>query len=118
MKYKITRKKNHLLIIQLSGRLVGEFQTVQLNDEIEELIEKKYYHIIFDLSDLEFINSSGLTFFLKSLTRVRKFNGEVILCRVNDLLKNLMVTTKLNSFFTICNNLEEAEAHLEKEKSL
>lgn len=118
MNYKIERKKNHVLIIHLSGRMVGEFQTIQLNDEIEEFIEKKYYHIIFDLSELEFINSSGLTFFLKTLTRVRKFNGEVILCSLNDLLKNLMVTTKLNSFFTICNNIEEAEVHLEKEKSL
>ncbi len=118
MTYKIEKKKNHSLIIHLSGRLIGEFQTIQLNDDIEALIEKKYYHIIIDLSELEFINSSGLTFLLKTLTRVRKFNGEVILCSLNNLLKNLMVTTKLTSFFSICENLEEAVAHLEQEKSL
>lgn len=118
MNYKIEKKKNHSLIIHLTGRLVGEFQTIQLNDEIEELIGKKYYHIIFDLSELEFINSSGLSFFLKTLTRVRKMNGEVILCSLNTLLKNLMVTTKLTSFFTICETVTDAVEHLEKEKSL
>jgi len=118
MNYKTERKKDHVLIIHLSGRLVGEFQTIPLDEEIEDLVEKKYHRIIFDLSELEFINSSGLTFFLKILTRVRKLNGEVILCALNELLKNLMVTTKLNSFFTICENVESAVDHLEKEKSL
>ncbi len=116
MEYKIQKKKNHTLVIQLDGRLVGEFQTIALNDELKDLIEDKYYRIIFDMSELEYINSTGLNFFLKVLTKVRKFDGEVVMCSLNKLLLELMVTTKLNSFFTICENVEDAMEHLEKEK--
>lgn len=116
MEYKIQKKKNHTLVIQLDGRLVGEFQTIALNDELKDLIEDKYYRIIFGMSELEYINSTGLNFFLKVLTKVRKFDGEVVMCSLNKLLLELMVTTKLNSFFTICENVEDAMEHLEKEK--
>ena len=116
MEYKIQKKKNHTLVIQLDGRLVGEFQTIALNDELKDLIEDKYYRIIFDMSELEYINSTGLNFFLKVLNNVRKFDGEVVMCSLNKLLLELMVTTKLNSFFTICENVEDAMEHLEKEK--
>lgn len=116
MEFKIQKKKNHTLVIQLDGRLVGEFQTIALNDELKDLIEDKYYRIIFDMSELEYINSTGLNFFLKVLTKVRKFDGEVVMCSLNKLLLELMVTTKLNSFFTIVDNVDEALEHFEKEK--
>ncbi len=116
MEFNIQKKKNHTLVIKMDGRLVGEFQTINLNDELKELIEDKYYRIIFDMSELEYINSTGLNFFLKVLTKVRKFDGEVVLCSLNKLLLELMVTTKLNSFFTIVDNVDEALEHLEKEK--
>ncbi len=118
MKYSIDKKKNHTIVVKPDGRLVGEFQTLQLNDELDELIEDKYYRVVFDMSELEYINSTGLNFFLKILTKVRKCDGEVVLCSLNELLKTLMVTTKLNSFFTICDNVKDALEHLEKEKSL
>jgi len=116
MEFNIQKKKSHTLVIKLDGRLVGEFQTITLNDELKDLNEDKYYRIIFDMSELEYINSTGLNFFLKVLTKVRKFDGEVVMCSLNKLLLELMVTTKLNSFFTICENVEEALEHLEKEK--
>lgn len=116
MEFKIEKKKHHTLVIHLDGRLVGEFQTIALNDELKDLLDEKYYRIVFDMSELEYINSTGLNFFLKILTTVRKSDGEVVMCSLNKLLLELMVTTKLNSFFTICDNVEEALEHLEKEK--
>ncbi|MFI5170910.1 MAG: STAS domain-containing protein [Chitinophagales bacterium] len=118
MEYTIDKKKNHTIVVKLDGRLVGEFQTIQLSEALDELIEEKYYRIVFDMTELEYINSTGLNFFLKILTKVRKFDGEVVVCSLNKLLKTLMVTTKLNSFFTICYDVADALGHLEKEKTL
>ncbi len=118
MEFQIERKKDHIAIVKLDGRLVGEFQTIRLNDQIAELLDDNYNRIVFDMSELEYINSSGLNFFLKILTRVRKSDGEVALCSLNKLLLDLLVTTKLNLFFTICHDCEEAVEHLVKEKSV
>jgi anti-anti-sigma factor len=118
MEYKIDKKKGHVAIIYLKGRIAGEFQTIEIHDRIEDLIASKYYRIIFDLSQLEYINSSGLNFFLKILTKIRRFDGEVVLCSLNNLLHALLVTTKLNSFFTILPTVEEAMNYLKKEKTI
>lgn len=117
MNYKIKKLKNKIAYIHLEGRLIAEFQTVSITDELDALLEENYRNLIFDLSGLEYMSSSGLGFFLKWLTKMRKHDGEVVLCSLNNMLKSLLVTTKLVSFFAICENKDDALVYLEKEKS-
>jgi anti-anti-sigma factor len=116
MEYHIEKKNENTLVVSLNGRLVGEYQTIQLAEQLEEDIEDGFANIIFDFSQLEFINSSGLNFLLKILTKVRRVDGEVVLCAMKDHLKTLMVTTKLNSFFTISDSVTDALGNFETEK--
>lgn len=101
MDYQIEKKEVPVALIKLQGRLIGDYQVVDLTDEINELLEDGYVYLIFELSQLEFINSTGLNFFLKTLTKVRRLDGEVVLTNLNAVLNTLMITTKLNSFFVI-----------------
>lgn len=114
MEYKLEIRENGIAVIYLKGRIIGEYQLVDLHDEISELMEQEVSHIIFDLSDLEFMSSAGLSFFLKTLTRIRQMDGEVILVALNRLLKELLVTTKLTSFFVIEPGIQEAMNYLKE----
>lgn len=114
MEYSVERTDPGVAIIHLKGRIIGEYQLVDIRDEVEELVETDYVHLIFDLSGLEFMNSSGLSFFLKVLTLVRGKDGEVVLVALNKLLDDLMVTTKLNSFFLIEPEIDEAMEYLKR----
>ncbi|KRP05145.1 MAG: hypothetical protein ABR95_07210 [Sphingobacteriales bacterium BACL12 MAG-120813-bin55] len=114
MEYSIERTEPGVAIIRLKGRIIGEYQLVNIRDEVEELVETDCIHLIFDLSELEFMNSSGLSFFLKVLTLVRGKDGEVVLVALNRLLDDLMVTTKLNSFFLIEPGIDDAMEYLKQ----
>lgn len=116
MEYVITKQED-VLILELQGRLLGEHQTLSLMDELEESIELGYSNFIVDLSNLEFINSTGLNFLLTLLTKGRKHDGEVVLCSLNEILEKLIVTTKLNSFFTITEDRTAALDHLASERT-
>lgn len=116
MEYSI-RKHEDILILAMKGRLLGEHQTMALMEELTEQIELGYVNFIVDLGELEFINSTGLNFLLTLLTKGRKQDGEVVLCNLNDLLEKLIITTKLNAFFTIVEGMDEALAHFERERS-
>ena len=116
MEHQISKTED-ILILSLKGRLLGEHQTFSLLEDIEEEIAMGFVHIVAYLEDLEFINSSGLSFLLTVLTKVRKQDGEVILCSLNPLLHELMITTKLNSFFNIVPDRRTALAHFEREQS-
>ena len=118
MEFKIEKHNRHIAVIHLKGRMIAEYETLPLAEQLEELEEDQYTRIIFDLGQLEYMNSSGLNFFLKILTRVRRLDGEVVICSMNKLLETLIVTTKLNSFFTICPDLLAALEHFEKEGKL
>ncbi len=116
MEYKI-QKTEDILILSLKGRLLGEHQTISLLEDIEEEIAMGFVHIVIDLENLDFINSSGLSFLLTVLTKVRKQDGEAVLCSLNPLLQQLMITTKLNAFFRIAPDRAAALAHFEREQS-
>ncbi len=116
MEFTIEKMESNLAVITLKGRMIAEYETLPLTEQIEDLEEEGFSKIIFDLGKLEYMNSTGLNFFLKTLTRARRMDGEVVICSLNDLLETLMVTTKLNAFFTICADLETAKAYFEKER--
>lgn len=116
MEYDI-QKSEEIIILSLKGRLLGEHQTISLAEEIDEILALGITNVIVDLSELEFINSTGLNFLLTLLSKVRRADGEVVLCNMNALLQTLMVTTKLNSFFHISEDMEQARAHFNLEPS-
>jgi anti-anti-sigma factor len=117
MEFTIEKKKDHIMVVHLKGRMIGEYETLPLAERLEDNIEDEFTRVVLDLKDLEYMNSSGLNFFLKLLTKVRRLDGEVVICSMNKLLETLLVTTKLGSFFTICPDLAAALEHLEKEKA-
>jgi anti-anti-sigma factor len=114
MEYTWEIREGGIAIIYLKGRIIGEYQLVDLHDEISELMEQEVSNIIFDLSELDFMSSAGLSFFLKTLTRIRQIDGEVILVALNRLLKELLVTTKLTSFFVMEPTIQEALNYLKE----
>jgi anti-sigma B factor antagonist len=115
MEYTI-QKVDDVLLLSLKGRLLGEHQTLSLLDEIDEEIATGYVHVAVVMEELDYINSTGLSFLLTLLTRVRKHDGEVVLCCLNDNLQQLMITTKLQAFFRIEKDRASALAHFETEE--
>lgn len=105
----ITVKHEHNVhIISLSGSLLADVQAKELLDNMNKLIDDGNKNFIFDLKDLQFINSSGLGLLLTCLTKSRKAGGDVILANVPDQVSNLLVITKLNNIFHNTGNLESA----------
>lgn len=66
MEFKVEKKTGQVIVIHLKGRMIGEYETIPLNEQLEDLIEENFVRIIFDLKELEYMNSSGLNFFLNT----------------------------------------------------
>jgi anti-sigma B factor antagonist len=96
------------------GELIDRGQATGLLDEIEEGIEKGENRILLNLADLKYLNSSGLNVIINILTKARKSGGDVAICNVNKKITELLVITKLNSVFNVCENIDEAVKVLSK----
>lgn len=100
--------RDHTTCITLEGKLLSDADLKAVSAEIEKL---KNWKIVLDLKDLSYINSSGIAFMVRILTRSRVKGGDTVIAQVNSSLKKLFDITKMNEVFSIYETVEEANNH-------
>lgn len=110
MSFTFNIKQKAPLVISLYGELVDRDESRDMIRLIEETCEEGNAWIIFDLSDLRIMNSTGLNILIHSLTLARKSGGEVWVSGVSEKVKKLFIVTKLNTIFHVHESEEDALA--------
>ena len=105
--YKLS-EENNIQILCLSGELIDKNQANDLMQSIETIIEDGKNKLIIDLSDLKYINSSGLNVLIQLLSKTRTAGGESVIFNVNKKVNDLLVITKLNTLFKVADTKENA----------
>ena len=100
MNFTHTIQDNRLLL-NLSGDLIGEDNGAAVIEIVTNAIHAKALTCIVDISDLRYINSSGIGVLITILTKFRNKGGEVYLMRPSESVQKLLVITKLNAIFQI-----------------
>ena len=103
MKYQ-TELKDEVLFIRLEGDLVAGPDTQDMITTAEEQVEKKVLLCAVDLSNVRFMDSSGMGVLVSLLTKFRNRGGELVLIKPSDHIRKLLIVTKLNAIFTIAEN--------------
>lgn len=98
------------LILRITGDLIGEDNGTQLIEAVNDAVSHKVVTCIVDISELRYINSSGIGVLITILTKFRNKGGEVYLLNPSDSVKKLLAITKLNAIFQIVKSEEEAIA--------
>ena len=96
-----TRQVDGVTILDLSGRIVLGEGSVQLRDTIKELVAKGQKHILLNLGDVNYIDSSGLGELVSAFTSVRNAGGELKLLSLTKKVHDLLQITKLYTVFDI-----------------
>ena len=104
----------NILLVSLTGDLIGGEDNNEVISKIQDYIEKGIIRCIVDISDVRFINSSGIGLLITILTKVRNKEGELILINPSEQVKKLLIITKLNAIFSILQTREEAIKRLSK----
>lgn len=105
--YDINENYN-CVIFKLSGKIMGGPDANAFRDDLEELLDKDRKNIIFDLSNVKFMNSSGLGILIGGLKRVNKAGGDLKICGATDRIKSLLMVSQLTKIFDTYDTLEKA----------
>lgn len=97
---------DNITIVTINGNLLTNIDVDNVLDNIKETIDTN--HLIIDLSRADYVSSSGLTLFLRLLTKTRINDKKLILCNLQEKLEKLFHITKLYDIFAISNSVEEA----------
>lgn len=103
-----SNKQSTVNVYSLQGELIGKDQATSLLEEIDAGIGKNLNKILLNFNELKYMNSSGLNVIINILTKARKAGGDVAICCVNKKINELLVITKLNSVFNVCEDEEKA----------
>ena len=103
------KKDEGLILISLKGNLMGKEQVHGLLDEIDFFFNEGLKKIIINLSEMEYMNSTGLSVLINIFTQTRNKGGEVVITNIPEKINQLLIITKLNSIFNIEETVEEAK---------
>lgn len=107
MKIK-TSEQYGAVVIALKGNVMGGDDTKDFNEVLHKYIDEGKKNIVVDLSDVKFMNSSGLGMLIGGLTTIKKADGNLKLARVTEKIESLLIITKLITIFEFFETVEEA----------
>ncbi len=107
MSFNVSERYN-CAIIEFKGNVMGGPDAVSLNEKLHELIEKNNTNVVFNLSKVKFMNSSGLGMMIGALTTMRKAGGDLRIANATDKIESLLIITKLITVFKHYKSLDEA----------
>ncbi len=102
--------KSNALILRISGDLIGEDAGSRLVEVVNEAVSHQVKICVIDISELRYINSSGIGVLITILTKFRNKGGEVYLMKPSENVKKLLAITKLNAIFHIIQSADEVIA--------
>jgi anti-sigma B factor antagonist len=100
------REKNSAMV-RVSGE-VDMFTSPGLRDTLVSFFKKKVDAIVVDLTDVSFMDSSGIATLVEGLQWSRKNDRQFILAGLGDNVFNALSLTKLDHVFTIHENAGQA----------
>ena len=96
------------LVFSIIGKIASDLDTQGLLDTLQTSIDAKVDNILFDLTKLDYITSTGLNFFVRSLTRTRNNEIGLVLYGLQKNVEKLFYISKLNEIFIILADKQEA----------
>jgi anti-anti-sigma factor len=93
-------------VVQAVGILDGK-HTTQLRAEIDGVLNAGVKHILLDLKEVTFMDSSGLGGLVVALKDVRSAGGKLYVCSINEQIRILFELTSMDQVFSIFANQDE-----------
>ncbi len=104
------RVVNGVSVLDLSGKIVLGEGDGQIRDRIKDLLADGQKKILFNLGEVNYIDSAGLGALISSYTTTKRQGGNLKLVNLTRRIKDLLAITKLITVFETHENEDEAIA--------
>jgi anti-sigma B factor antagonist len=101
-----------ILVMALAGRLALGRECQQVEWGVDELLAGGQPKVVFDLSRLDYMDSTGIGIIATCCGRIEAAGGQVRLAALNPKIEDLMRITKLNRVIGVSPSVAEAVASL------
>ena len=105
--------RKNKLFVRLEGEL-DQAVTEKLKIRISEIIDKyDIKFLIFNFERLNFMDSSGIGFIIGRYSQIKKRNGKIVVCSMNNLIERIFIISGLKKICSVAENENDAENMVE-----
>jgi anti-anti-sigma factor len=103
---EITQKEeNGIVAIVIKGRLDAD-SSPEAEKVVKEALEGQTNQVLFNLSALEYLSSAGLRVLLGAAKEMRRREGKIVLCSLNEFVKEIFEVSGFQSLIPITDSVE------------
>ena len=88
-----TEMGGDIVVVDMVGSLSAS-NVAEFRSQVSRLIEKKYCHILLDMSNVDFMDSSGLGSCMATHKQLAENNGMVVFAKPGEQVKKIFRITK------------------------
>ena len=95
------RKSGSVTVVDLSGKIVVGESAERLLETAKELVRQGERNLLFNMTEVSYLDSAGLGVFMKCYNAVTAGAGQIKLVNVSARIRDLLRITKLHTFFEV-----------------
>ena len=96
-----TRQVGDVSVVDVAGRITLGEGSSALRDLMRDMVSKGQKHILLNLGEVSYIDSSGIGELVSGFTTVTNSGGQLKLLGLNKRVKDLLQITKLYTVFDV-----------------
>ncbi|HEY3605778.1 MAG TPA: STAS domain-containing protein [Sporichthyaceae bacterium] len=104
-----TRTEGDRTVVSVGGE-IDVYTAPKLREQLVDLINAGQYHLVVDMEDVEFLDSTGLGVLVGGLKRVRAHDGSLRLVCTQERILKIFRITGLTKVFPIHDSVADAVA--------
>ncbi len=109
---EITQKEeNGIVSIAIKGRLDAD-SSMEAEKVVKDALGGEANRLLFNLGELEYLSSAGLRVLLSAAKEMRRRNGKIVLCALNEFVEEIFEVSGFQSLIPITDSVESGIATL------
>ena len=109
MKFEEIEAKSGVVVLDISGKIMGGEETTMFHGKMHELIQSGKKNFVLDLKKVEWMNSVGLGMLISALTTVKNAKGRLVLANITNI-ESILAMTRLIQVFEHFDSRDKALA--------
>ncbi len=112
MSLEIEESRLHpdIVLLSFTGRITIGRNSQQIEWKVAELISSHTRKVIFDLSDVSFLDSTGVGIVVMCSGKLKKIGGQLRLCGCSGVVDETLRMTGVDNIVPFHSNIDEAVA--------
>jgi anti-anti-sigma factor len=99
------KEENGIVSIAIKGRLDAD-SSLEAEKVVKEALDGETYRLLFNLGELEYLSSAGLRVLLSAAKEMRRRDGKIVLCALNEFVKEIFEVSGFQSLIPITESVE------------